>query len=62
MTHNESKALMQHELLAQLNSILQLIVDDLEKEMEEIRMNYSSSLESEHEQVVKEVEEVTNKL
>jgi stress response protein SCP2 len=52
--HSESRALMQHELLAELNT-LQRVVDDLGEQMEELRMNYSS-LESKYEQVVKESE------
>ena len=59
--NSESGAIMQHELLAEFNSTLQVIVDDLGKEMEELRMNYSS-LESKHKQMVKEVEEITPKI
>ena len=58
--NGDSGAIMQHELLAEFNYTLQVITDDLGKQMEELQMNYSS-LESKHEQMVKEVEEVTTK-
>ena len=55
MKHIESRAIMQHKLLAELNNTMQLVIGDFEKQMEELRTNYSL-LESKHEQYVKELE------
>ena len=55
---DELRAVMWGELLAEaqrlVNSTMKLAVGDLEKQMEELRMN-GSSLESKYEQMVKEV-------
>ena len=53
--HIESRAIMQHKLLAQLNNTMQLVIGDFEKQMDELRTN-CSLLERKHEQVVNELE------
>ena len=62
---NDLRTFMRVELLAeaqkQINSAMQLVVGDLEKQMEELRMK-SSSLENKYNQMVKEVTTKINEL